>query len=221
MDDSIVVVDEQGNEIKQYVAVTDDRDGKLVAVVLPNNELRIVLDGVRPGDTTFRTREAEAHEHITVDERPPFGLGPGGYADAETSAFGMLSSFADIPDPPKTRNTSGANTAQWDMHILKLTSCVNSLNTKDSEKGHVFSHGSAGPIVDEIREKILAKCKSIERVVFTVADMCPAKIWRPDTVVYNSALNEGANEENIEALVAAIGIDTGPDWPQSVLTLSR
>lgn len=211
MDDSIVVVDEQGNEIEQYVTVTDDRDGKLLAVVLPNNELRIVLDQPRPGDTTFRTRRAKSHEHITVDERPPFGLGPGGYAHAEAYAVGMLQCFAGIPDPPKTRNTSGANAMQWDMHIIHLTGLINVINAEDSETGHVFSHGSAGPIVDEIREKILAKGKSIEKVVATVADMCPAKLWRPDTVIYNSALNEGAYKTNVEGLVAAIGMDTGPD----------
>ncbi|KAK0661076.1 hypothetical protein DIS24_g3030 [Lasiodiplodia hormozganensis] len=194
-DDSTVFVDEQGDEIKRYVTVTDDIDGQLLAIVLPNNELRIVIDvdDEHPGDTIFRTRRAEAYEDITVDERPPFrmgivGRGPDEYAHAESYATGVLECFADAPDPPKTRNTSGANADQWDEHIMYLTGAITVINAEDPETGHVFSRGLAGPNVDEIKEKILAK----------------SKIWRPDSVIYNSALNEGADNVSIERLVAAI-----------------
>lgn len=214
-------MDEQGNEIKRYVTVTDDIDGQLLAIVLPNNELRIVIDvdDEHPGDTIFRTRKAEAYEDITVDEQPPFrmgivGRGPDEYAHAEDYAIGVLQCFADAPNPPKTRNTSGANAAQWDQHITHLTAAITVINAEDSETGHVFSRGLAGPNVDEIIEKILAKCKSLEtQLIATLANMRPAKIWRPDTVIYNSALNEGADNVSIERLVAAIGIVTGLGRP--------
>ncbi|KAL1651233.1 hypothetical protein SLS58_000572 [Diplodia intermedia] len=161
------VFDEDGTPHVQYETVTDERDGRLLGIILPNGELRMVLNAETPHDGPLQTRKAEPDEYITHGEpvraatsRQSVGLGiteAPFSSDIEAHAIyaaELLKQFATVPDPPTDPRATHANAAQWNLHIQELTRAIRAVNAGSVVVNNAFNLGEAGDSGEQLRERI-------------------------------------------------------------------
>ncbi|KAL0257410.1 hypothetical protein SLS55_008222 [Diplodia seriata] len=161
------VFDEDGTPHVQYETVTDERDGRLLGIILPNGELRMVLNAETPHDGPLQTRKAEPDEYITHGEsvraatsHQPVGLGiteTPFSCDQEANtiyAAELLKNFATVPDPPKDPSATHANAAQWNLHIQELTRAIRAVNAGSVVVNNAFNVGEAGDSGEQLRQRI-------------------------------------------------------------------